>query len=106
LHGGWRFKKAGGIRLENENASAKVKEGKPRQQKKKGKIAQVYKLHQKGVSANDIAEKMKLNERVVRSYIWRMKNPEKYKELLKRYFEKRKQKTSPPISERTPKQTS
>jgi hypothetical protein len=92
--------------LENENASAKVKEGKPRQQKKKGKIAQVYKLHQKGLGVKEIAEKMKLSERVVRSYLWRSANPEKYKELLKRYFEKRKQKTSPPVSDRTPKQTS
>ena len=75
-------------------------------QKRKGKIAQVYKLHQKGVSVKDIAEKMKLSERVVRSYVWRMKNPEKYKELLKRYFEKRKQKANTPASHRKPKQTS
>lgn len=78
--------------MENKNASAKVKEGKPRRQKKKGKIAQVYKLHQKGASVKEIAEKMKLSERIVRSYIWRVANPEKYKALLQRYFEKKRQK--------------
>ena len=60
--------------------------------KKKGKIAEVFRLHQKGVSAKDIAEKMKLKESIVRSYIWRMKNPEKYKALVKRYFERKRQK--------------
>lgn len=78
--------------MKNENASVKVEESKPRQQKKKGKIAQVYKLHQKGVSVKDIAEKMKLSETIVRSYIWRAANPEKYKALLQRYFAKKRQK--------------
>jgi len=82
------------MRLNNENAPAAIEQAKPKEQKKKGKIAQVYKLHQKGASVKEIAKKTKLNERVVRAYIWRMKNPEKYKELLKRYFEKRKQKAS------------
>ena len=80
--------------MENENA-VKVKESKPRQQKKKGKISQVYKLHQKGISVKEIAEKMKLSERIVRSYIWRAANPEKYKALIKRYFEKKKGKEKP-----------
>lgn len=62
--------------------------------KKEGRIAKVYRLHQEGVSIKEIAEKMKLSERVVRAYIWRMKKPEKYKVLLKRYFEKRKKKAS------------
>jgi len=78
--------------LKNENASAKVEENKPRQQKKKGKIAQVYKLHQKGLSVKDIAEKLKLNEGIVRSYIWRAANPEKYKALLERYYQKKREK--------------
>ena len=78
--------------MNNENVPAKVEESKPRQQKKKGKIAQVYKLHQKGVSVKDIAEKMKLSETIVRSYIWRAANPEKYKALLQRYFAKKRQK--------------
>ena len=61
-------------------------------QKRKGKIAQVYSLHQKDLSGKEIAEKTKLNERVVRAYIWRKENPEKYKALLNRYFSKRRQK--------------
>jgi len=77
--------------LENENA-AKVKESKPKQQKKKGKIAQVYKLHQKGTNVKEISEKMNLSERVVRAYVWRIKNPEKYKALVQRYFAKKRQK--------------
>ena len=62
--------------------------------KKEGRIEKVYRLHQEGTSIKEIAEKMKLNERIIRAYIWRAKNPEKYKALLKRYFEKRKQKAS------------
>jgi predicted transcriptional regulator len=78
--------------LNNENAPAKAEVTKPKQQKKKGKIAQVYKMHQKGASAKEIAEKMKLSETIVRSYIWRAANPEKYKALLQRYFAKKRQK--------------
>lgn len=58
--------------------------------KAKGKIAKVYALHQKGKTVKEIAEKLGLGERVVRSYIWRKQNPSKYAELLKRYFEKKK----------------
>jgi hypothetical protein len=35
---------------------------------------------------------MKLSETIVRSYIWRAANPEKYKALLQRYFAKKRQK--------------
>jgi hypothetical protein len=93
LHGGPRSKGRRDLQLENEKAevAAEAKQKKPNK-KKKGKIAQVYKLHQKGVSVKEIAEKMKLSERIVRSYIWRMKNPEKYRALLQRYFAKKKQK--------------
>lgn len=82
--------------MEIEEAEVAAEVPQKKQGKKKGKIAQVYKLHQKGLSAKDIAEKMKLGERVVRAYIWRKNNPEKYRELLKRYFEKRKQKANAP----------
>jgi len=75
--------------LENENVN-NVEESKPKQRKKKGKIAQVYKLHQKGVSVKEIAEKMKLSERIVRAYVWRAKNPEKFKALVQRYFAKKR----------------
>ena len=78
--------------MENEKAEVAAEVQQKKQRKKKGKIAQVYKLHQKGVSVKDIAEKMKLSERIVRAYIWRTANPEKDKVLLQRYFEKRRQK--------------
>jgi DNA-binding NarL/FixJ family response regulator len=72
VHRGWRFKKAGGIRLENQKEENQQK--KPKEKKKEGRIAKVYRLHQKGVSVKEIAAKMKLSERIVRSYIWIMKN--------------------------------
>lgn len=76
---------------QKEAVPAENQEDKPKQ-KKKGKIAKVYELHKKGVSVKEIAEKTKLNERVVRAYIWRKENPEKYKALLNRYFSKKRQK--------------
>ena len=79
------------MKNENGDVSPKNQEKKPKK-KKKGKIAEVFRLHQKGVSVKDIAEKMKLKESVVRAYIWRMKNPEKYKELVKRWYDKKKAK--------------
>jgi predicted transcriptional regulator len=75
-----------------EPVSAENQKQKTKQKKKKGKVAQVYAMHQKGVSVKEIAEKMKLSQQIVRSYIWRAKNPQKYKKLLNRYFAKRKQK--------------
>lgn len=35
--------------------------------RKKGKIAKVYSLHEKGLSAKEIASKMKISERLVRA---------------------------------------
>lgn len=77
-----------------ENETAEVAAGVPqnKQRKKKGKIVQVYALYQKGLSVKEIAEKWRLNERIVRAYIWRMKNPEKYNALVQRYFERKRQK--------------
>lgn len=69
----------------------KAPESKPKQ-KKKGKIAEVFRLFKKGYNAKQISEKLGIDQRLVRSYIWRAKNPEKYKALLKRYFEKKRQK--------------
>jgi predicted transcriptional regulator len=60
--------------------------------KKEGKIAKAYRLKQEGLKVKEIAAKMKLSERIVRAYIWRAKNPEKYKALLNRYREKKKTK--------------
>jgi hypothetical protein len=62
--------------------------------KKEGKIQKVYRLHQEGVSVKEISEKMNLGERIVRSYLWRMQNPEKHRELVRRYFTKKKQKAN------------
>lgn len=90
-----------------ENQSEQISQEKAKA-KKKSKIQKVFELHQKEVSVKDIAKKMKLSEHVVRSYIWRKKNPEKYKELLKRYFEKRKasQSSAEPQNETTEKTAS
>ncbi len=60
--------------------------------KKLGKVARVAKFFKEGLSAKEVAEKTGLSQRVVRSYKWRAENPEKYKALLQRYFEKRRQK--------------
>jgi hypothetical protein len=67
------------------------KQTKPKK-KKQGKIQQVWELSQKGSIVKDIAKKTGLSERVVRSYLWRKKNPEKYKELLARYLAKKRTK--------------
>jgi DNA-binding NarL/FixJ family response regulator len=48
--------------LENETAEVAAEVQQKKQGKKKGKIVQVYALHQKGLSAKDIAEKMKLRK--------------------------------------------
>ena len=74
-----------------EKEKVPVEEIKPKR-KKKGKIASAFKLYKEGKSVKDIAEKMKISERLVRSYLWRAANPEKYKALLVRYFDKKKQK--------------
>ena len=79
--------------MKNQKGDVSPKnEEKKSKKKKKGKIAKVYRLHQEGVSVKDIAEKMELKESVVRAYIWRMNNPEKYKELVKRWYDKKKAK--------------
>lgn len=78
--------------MKNEKPMPENSKPKETKRKKRGKIAQVYALHQKGVSVKEIAEKMKLSERIVRSYIWRMRNPSKFKALVQRYFARRRQK--------------
>jgi hypothetical protein len=60
--------------------------------KKKGKVQQVWELSQKGSTVKEIAEKTGLKEQIVRSYIWRKKNPDAYAALLQRYLAKRKTK--------------
>ena len=79
---------------QKETVSKENKKTKPKQQKKESKIEQVYQMSQKGSSVKEIAEKKKLSERVVRSYIWRARNPEKFRALLQRYNEKKKARLS------------
>jgi DNA-binding NarL/FixJ family response regulator len=47
------------LKNEKEDVSPKNQEKKPKK-KKRGKIAEVFRLHQKGVPVKEIAEKMKL----------------------------------------------
>lgn len=77
--------------LKNEKSLPEDSKPKETKRKKKGKIAKVYELHSKGLKAKAISEKLGIDERLVRSYIWRAANPQKYKMLLARYFAKRKQ---------------
>ena len=87
------------MKNENGDVSPKNQQNKPKREKK-GKIAKVYGLHQKGLSVKEIAEKMKLKERVVRAYIWRMKNPKKYKRLVKKWYDKKRAKAESEKSEK------
>jgi len=82
------------LQNQKETVSKENKKTKPKQQKKESKIEQVYQMSQKGSSVKEIAEKKKLSERVVRSYIWRARNPEKFRALLQRYNEKKKARLS------------
>jgi ribosomal protein S30 len=82
--------KAGGIRLENEKSAQIEQQKEQPKRKKKSKIQRVLELNQKGMDIKQISEKLKISEKIARSYLWRAKNPQKYQELLKRYFEKRR----------------
>lgn len=87
------------MKKQNGDVSPKNQQKKPKR-RKKGRIAKVYRLHQKGVSVKEIAEKMNFKETVVRAYVWRKKNPEKYKELVKRWYDKKKAKAESEKSEK------
>ena len=86
--------------MKNEKGDVSPKTQEKKAKKKKGKIAEVFRLHQEGVDVKDIAEKMKLKESVVRAYIWRTKNPEKYQKLVKRWYDKKRAKTESEKSEK------
>jgi len=61
--------------------------------KKEGKIRTAFILRNKHEMAiKDIAEVLEVSQRAIRAYLWRVKEPEKYKALLKRYFDKKKTK--------------
>lgn len=58
---------------------------------KNGKIQTAFILHNDyDMTAKDIGEALNISPRTVNAYIWRVKSPEKYKELLGRYLEKKK----------------
>jgi hypothetical protein len=82
--------------MQNQKEAVPTEDGQNKQtkpKKKEGRIQQVWEMSQKGASVKDIAKKTGLRDQIIRSYIWRKQNPEKFKALLKRYFEKRKKKT-------------
>jgi hypothetical protein len=90
----WRFQsRRDNLQKKEEQTLAENKSQKTGR-KKNGKVAEVFLLYQKGIAVKDIAKTMKLSERVVRSYVWRAGNPEKYRSLLKRYQQKKKERLS------------
>jgi len=71
-------------------------------QKKVSKVEMVYQryleLKNQQLKPKEIYEKiseeLKISPRSARGYVWRKENPEAYKALLQRYFEKKKAKTA------------
>ena len=59
---------------------------------KEGKVTTTFLLHQRGFKSKKIAELLGITARLANAYIWRKKNPEKYRALLKKYFDKKKAK--------------
>ena len=43
-------------------------------------------------AVKQLAKELKISERLVRSYLWRARNPEKFKACVDRYFEKKRAK--------------
>ena len=61
--------------------------------KKEGKIRAAYILNKEhGMAPADIAEAFSITRRTVHAYIWRVGNPEKFNALLKKYYERKRQK--------------
>lgn len=52
----------------------------------------VFSNGKEGKSVREISEEIGISERLVRSYLWRAGNPEKYKALLAKCFAKKKRK--------------
>jgi hypothetical protein len=65
-----------------------------------GKIQRAYKIFERETNAGKkpeeaykiIAEELNISVRSARAYVWRVKNPDKYKAMLERYFAKKKAK--------------
>ncbi|MGD0496739.1 MAG: hypothetical protein ABSB28_12010 [Candidatus Bathyarchaeia archaeon] len=94
LHGAGASKSRGGYNWKVKVCPAKIEEPKTKR-KKKGKILRVCQMHTKGASVEEIAQKLDISPRLVRSYLWRGLNPEKYRALLQRYFTKKKETAKP-----------
>ena len=60
--------------------------------KKETRQEAVMRLLGEGKTIDEISQILGIKKQLVRSYKWRAENPEKFKAMLKRYFEKRKAK--------------
>lgn len=77
---------------------AKKKAKKEKKRAKEGKIKKVFRLYTKAIEAGEkssdvidqLAKKFKVSKRTIRGYIWRVKNPEKYRAIVQKYFERRR----------------
>ena len=58
--------------------------------KKETRQEAVMRLLSEGKDIKQVAEELGIKVQLARSYKWRSENPEKYKAMLKRYFDKRK----------------
>ena len=68
--------------------------------KKETKVQKTLRLFNKYTKGKDamksadavkqLAKELKISERLVRSYLWRARNPEKFKACVDRYFEKKR----------------
>lgn len=83
--------------------ATKTKKGGKKMTPKIGKIQRAFNYHEKGKKVAWISKKLELSERTVRAYIWRIGNPKAYKELLARYFAKRKLKAQEAAKKKTSK---
>ena len=58
-------------------------------EKKETRQQAVMRLLGEGKAIKQVAEELGIKVQLARSYKWRAENPEKYKAMLKRYFDKR-----------------
>ena len=68
--------------------------------KKETKVQNTFRLFNKYTKGKDamksadavkqLTKELKISERLVRSYLWRARNPEKFKACVDRYFEKKR----------------
>jgi predicted solute-binding protein len=68
---------------------------KKKKETKVQKTLRLFNKHTKGGmkpadAVKQLAKELKISERLVRSYLWRARNPEKFKACVDRYFEKKR----------------